>query len=148
MSRILRAGSLVCAIASTALFGLGVAAQFGLGAGLLFPEQFELDAPVKSFGTAPSNSRFHVSFRLVNRGSRPVKVIGATPAYCMQSGCLEVDGLPIEVPPRQSRELPIVVTTRLPGNLDGTVVLYTDCPGKSEVGLEIKGQVVPSPEPM
>jgi hypothetical protein len=104
-----------------------------------------IDAPVKSFGDAPSRRRVAVTFTLTNRSARPIRIVGATP-FCGLHGCLAFDNLPLDIPPLSKRDLVVFAETRDPGQLTSELTLFSDVPGHPQIPLVVNGRVVENDE--
>jgi hypothetical protein len=123
------------------LLGTGIASLFGTTARDQKGGALSVDAPVKSFGDAPSGKRVAVTFTLTNRSARPIRVVGAT-LFCGLHGCLAIDNLPLEIPPLSNRDFVVCVETRGPGQLAGELTLFSDSPGQPQTVLGINGRVI------
>jgi hypothetical protein len=127
----------VLMIAAAVFCGLGVLAwRRGDPA-----EPLLIDATTKSFGEARPEENLVVPFALVNQSTRPIRVIGAS-TTCTTSGCLKVEGLPQTIPPGKRHALCVSATPASTGDFTSELTLYTDCPGKPEIVLVVKGRVV------
>ena len=138
-------GSYGLAAVAIGLFGLSFASIVD---GSLAPEArspLQVDATVKSLGTARSGLNFPVEFRLTNRGSAPIRVVGATYS-CNRHACLSGKDLPISIPGGESRPVRVNVATYQPGDYSHEITFYTDAPGRSSLVLTIRGRVAGTDE--
>lgn len=133
-------GSYTFAAASAGLLGLSLVqiSRGGPVPGVDGP--LRVDAVAKSFGTAPPQSQLAVTFRMTNRGSTPIRIVGAT-YTCNRHACLRGLDLPVEIPAGESRPVRIGVATYNPGESSREITLYTDAPGASMLDLTISGRV-------
>lgn len=122
------------------LLALALTPPFSSALGLGAAADLILDASTKSFGEARAQSEFNVTFTLTNVSPRPLKVIGAE-FVCGPDGCLTPENLPLEIPAHHKRDLTVHVKTVKPGQFQRGVTLYTDCPGKPKVVINIRGRV-------
>jgi hypothetical protein len=102
------------------------------------------DALVKSFGRVHVGNPAGTTFVLTNYTERPIRLLGATKS-CTHGGCTSAENLPITIPPHQSGEVILRLETSTACDYRGGVILYTDCPGRSRIALELFG-VIDSPK--
>ncbi len=94
MERVLRTSSLLFAIGAFALL------LFGVFSSRVNREVLVLDSYSKLFGEIEGKDSRMFEFNAINRSSTAVKVVGATLG---NSGCLKVENLRLEIPPRDRR---------------------------------------------
>ena len=141
MQRFLQFATNVLVLSALLLLGVGLVSLFHPpgrdhgGGGLL------VDAPVKSFGNAPSRMRVPVKFNLANRSARPIRILGATP-FCGNHGCLIVENLPLDIPPLSKRDVFVFVETKEPGEFASDLTLFSDGPGQIQIVLGVNGRVI------
>jgi hypothetical protein len=144
-ARLLRLAPVVLLLLALLLFGAGVASLFGTTARDQERGALSVDAPVKSFGDAPSGKRVALIFTLQNRSARPIRVVGAG-LVCGLHGCLTTENLPLEVSPSSSRDLIVYVETGQPGHFAGELTIFSDSPGQLRTMLGVNGRVTENPE--
>jgi len=110
-------------------------------------ETLLVDATEKSFGVAASGRTFDVSFRLTNRGDKPIRILGCK-TICT---CTVPHDLPYTLDPKESRDLNITVNTfgqvrdGQPTDLYLPLTVFTSNRAQSRVGLAIRGEVREKP---
>lgn len=103
--------------------------------------QLILIPSVQSFGSASVGEVLTLKFSAENRTSRGIRVIGCE-SICFRAGCLMAEGLPVEIPPGQQRDIEISVYAKTPGEFDKELAIFTDNVGQHRIVLGVEGQVV------
>jgi hypothetical protein len=142
VQRSLRLAATVLFLLGLMLIGVGVASLFHTTPDYHQEAVLLVDAPVKSFGDAPSGRRVAVTFTLINRSSRAIRVLGATTPFCGRHGCLAYNGLPLDIPPLSRRDLVVLAETREPGQFASELTLFSDAPGQPQALLTVNGRVL------
>jgi hypothetical protein len=138
------AGSVLFLWVAWALAGFGSireAASYYLRGETLF-----VDSTRKSFGAAAPGEELPVSFRLANRGNRPIRIVGCK-TYC---NCMLPNDLPFTLAPHQTRDFtlslqmpgPEYAGSRASGRLELQLILFTNNPLQSRIALSISGDVL------
>jgi Protein of unknown function (DUF1573) len=101
-----------------------------------------VDSGTKSFGVVVEGDSASVCFRLTNRGSQTVRVVGCM-TYC---NCVVPADLPFTLRPNETRGFEVAVRTRSGDatwtpNINQPVTLYTTNPAQAEIHLTVKGEV-------
>jgi ABC-type molybdate transport system permease subunit len=78
---------------------------------------------------------------MTNQSRRPIRILGAT-RVCGHHGCLDVEGLPLDIPPLSQRNIVVFVKTRAPGEFGAELTLFSDSPGQSMIVLTVNGRVI------
>jgi hypothetical protein len=90
-----------------------------------------------------TGERSAASLKLTNSGSTPYRVVGADVGGCNFQGCVQVvDQLPVTIPAYSSNVIHLEWVAGNPGELRRTIILFTDCPGKFEIPVQIAGHVL------
>lgn len=144
-ARWLRLAPVILLVLALLLFGAGVSSLFGTIAGDQEKGGLFVDTPVKSFGDVPSGKRIAVTFTLMNRSTRSIRVVGAS-LFCGLHGCLTIDNPTFEISPSSSRELVVWVETRKSGGFVSELTLFSDSPGRPRTVLGINGRVTEKPQ--
>jgi hypothetical protein len=131
-----RSATICCLLTSSFLLALGLHDFLSSRSvrGALGPNQMTI-----SFGSSNVGSEFRVIHMLHNSSYKKVIVLGSNDS-CIRRGCVAAEGLPLEVPARQTREVKIKTRVSMPGAIKGTLILYTDSPGQSEIFLTVVGR--------
>ena len=105
-------------------------------------EVVRIDEPAKAFGEAKAGREFNISFTFKNPSNGPIHVVGSG-GFCSRSGCLETEGLPLDIPANESRDVQLRVKAGSPGVFHGSIALYvTGFRGYRQITLEVSGRVV------
>lgn len=138
MKRSLKFASHVCAVVGLILLaaGAGASLRSSGGGGLV------VDAREKSFGSVKAGTVFPVTFTLRNRSSEPVYVAGFTQKFCMATGCVKAEGLPLTIPSGGTGVVTLRVDARKAGEFDAPLTLYTSCPGSGKFDIKVTGRVI------
>jgi hypothetical protein len=145
-----------CALGTGLLAGImatWLCAQFGsVRQGIAYyarGQTLSLDSTAKSFGLARPDEVVFVTFKLTNRGSSNVRVVGCY-VYC---NCAAPKDLPFALAPGETRDF--TVSIRAPsaqslkvkgsGDLELPLTLFTNIASQSRIQLSIFGQVRDEP---
>jgi Protein of unknown function (DUF1573) len=115
----------------------------GYGSGL--PE-LSFRETSKSFGEAQVGTAIRVPFAVTNHSNHPFSIVGSS-YTCFPGGCVWVDGLPLEVPPASTLEVPVVIQAKSPAEFHGEVTVITNDPGITHLVLRVEGVITPRPAP-
>jgi hypothetical protein len=88
-------------------------------------------------GSRPSEV-LSLCFSMRNRSRRPVRVVGSRES-CDINGCVEVQGLPVEVPPGGEQSIVISFRAGKSEVFTKDFAIYTDLPGRSTISLAVRG---------
>jgi hypothetical protein len=139
--RFLRSAVVTLFLVAIALFGVGFLSFFRATANNEKEGLLVVDSAVKSFGDALSGQRVVVAFSLTNQSRQPIRIVGAT-RVCGRHGCLDIDNLPVDIPPLSGRNIVASVETREPGEFNGEITLFSDGPGQPTMVLTVYGRVI------
>ena len=79
-----------------------------------------------------------LSFKLRNNDPvRTARVMGSE-AFCIPWGCLKLQGMPMEIPPRCTRSVHVKWTSTRPGTFTRRFKLYSNVPGQGEIPLTLR----------
>jgi len=104
---------------------------------------FVADSTTITMPARHTGGRAAASLKLINSGSTPYRVVGADVGGCNFQGCVQVvDQLPVTIPAHSSHAIKLEWVAGKPGELNRTIVLYTDCPGNFEIPIQITGHAL------
>jgi len=106
-------------------------------------EVLEISPPEICLGDVSGGSTVPVTFRLMNRFSRPIRVVGFE-FCCRDWGCTEPVGLPLTVPARSADELRLNLKTALKGDheFSASLTFYSDCVDQPKISVHVSGRVI------
>ncbi len=147
---LLQLGSLLSALASLLLFGLG-ALLLGGASERIAPERGPRVEPrMWALGDLAPGAAVPVNFTVTNTSSRPVKLLGIS-GFCVSWGCVSAaTGFPVRVAPHGSATVGLHLrpsTGGFSGEFATEVILFSDAPGREQTPLRINGRVVRPAEP-
>jgi hypothetical protein len=141
--RCARLTSFLLGVAAACLFAVGLVC-LGRTLGEVPSDQLQVDESPIRVGRLRPGETVAVSITLRNRSSKPVRLVGSGDV-CTTWGCLAGKGLPAEIRPRSSREVPIELRTSrrgFSGEFSGLIVLYTDSPGNEQIPVPVTGRIL------
>jgi hypothetical protein len=129
------------ASAVVAVFAVTAVAQYGSVTTALVAlraEALSVEPPIADIGNGPAGERLTVRLTVVNRGDRPVRLVGGK-SDCK---CIVTDDLPQVVPAGESRTVNArVLLPRVPGEFRHKYIFNTDDPGQPVVAGMIVAHV-------
>jgi len=131
------AGLLLITAAGLFVVGLASARRERQSNGLSGDELIIDQSGLLVTGTRPLEE-LSLSFSVRNRSGRPVRVVGSRES-CDINGCVEVKGLPVEVPPRGEKSIPISFRAGKTEVFTKDFAIYTDYPGRPTIHLAVRG---------
>ena len=82
-----------------------------------------------------------VVFRATNHSDvRSVQLLGGQ-GSCNPTGCVNVNGVPLTIPPGRSGSFEVEYMGVQPGRFTREIPIYTDCPGQGEIRLVLTAAV-------
>lgn len=142
MIRLARAIPYGFVVLSVALFAWGALLWGKVALRERSESALQIDEPFKTFGEATAGSEFNIAFSLKNPSDGPMQVAGSD-GFCSKTGCLEAQGLPLNISANESREVRLKVKTGSPGVFHGKIALYVaGFRGYRAITLEVNGKVV------
>jgi hypothetical protein len=94
-----------------------------------------VDEPFKSINDIRPGSRVTLSYGLTNASNHPITLLGMN-GSC---SCVATDDLPVKIASSETRFFTVTVKTRAGESLrEGSIWLYTDTPGSSEILLSYR----------
>ena len=107
-------------------------------------EALLVDSVSKSFGTAAVGAEAKVSFRLTNRGTGALRVVGCE----VPCGCMVPDGLPWVLYPNKSKDFSVTVLARKPARVvNYDLQLFTNNHIQPRIQLSVAGEIRDQAEP-
>jgi len=146
---LLRLGSLLSALASLLLFGLGALLVGGASERIASERGLRVEPRMWALGDLAPGAEVPLNFTVTNPSSRPVKLLGIS-GFCVSWGCVSATGFPVRVAPHSSARLGLHLrpsTGGFSGEFVTEVTLFSDAPGREQTLLRINGRVVRPAEP-
>jgi hypothetical protein len=146
MLLVLKPSARALAIVSVAAFVVGVLTWEGSVLGGSAPADLLVEPAVRALGDLPPTTVVPIIFRATNRSYHPIRVVGMN-EVCARWACVRAKNLPCVVPARGSADIALSVLTKngpLEANavFERTIVLYSDCPGRLVIPLQVSGRLL------
>jgi hypothetical protein len=137
------------AVFALAALGLGALGLYDLCGWLNRPppaEYLTVTPEVCDLGEVAASGTVFAEFRLRNRWDQPVHILGWS-LYSQTTAEMATEAAGTAIPPGEERSVQVQCRFTETGEQDGVLRLFTNCPGKTILPLQVRARVVSPPAP-